>query len=71
MNGHWIKVDPADGRGSFRACSSLPQAGKGPDLVLAQQTFGVNANRRAPAASTTTGRRQPWQTGEARARCAR
>jgi len=46
MNGQWISIPAADGSGSFRAYLSLPRAGKGPGLVLAQEIFGVNATMR-------------------------
>ena len=49
MNGHWIDVAAADGSGVFRAYLSLPRAGKGPGLVIAQEIFGVNATMRAVA----------------------
>ncbi|MDO5625398.1 MAG: dienelactone hydrolase family protein [Pseudomonadota bacterium] len=49
MNGRMIDVAANDGSGSFQAYLTLPAAGKGPGLVLAQEIFGVNDTMRAQA----------------------
>jgi carboxymethylenebutenolidase len=41
-----ITIDAADGSGRFGAYLSLPAAGSGPGLVLAQEIFGVNHTMR-------------------------
>ncbi|MET4575797.1 dienelactone hydrolase family protein [Ottowia thiooxydans] len=46
MPGQWIKLEAADGSGSFRAYLATPAAGGGPGLVLAQEIFGVNQTMR-------------------------
>ncbi|KQX86732.1 dienelactone hydrolase family protein [Variovorax sp. Root473] len=41
-----IRVQAADGSGSFGAYLALPRGGTGPGLVLAQEIFGVNKTMR-------------------------
>lgn len=43
MKGQFITIEARDGSGSFRAYLSLPRAGRGPGIVLAQEIFGINA----------------------------
>lgn len=41
-----IRIQAADGSGSFGAYLALPRGGTGPGLVLAQEIFGVNKTMR-------------------------
>jgi carboxymethylenebutenolidase len=41
-----IRMQAADGSGSFSGYLALPEGGTGPGLVLAQEIFGVNATMR-------------------------
>ena len=41
-----LEVPAIDGRGTFHGYLSLPPAGHGPGLVLAQEIFGVNQTMR-------------------------
>jgi carboxymethylenebutenolidase len=45
MAGQWIEVAAADG-GTFRAYLAVPQAGRGPGVLLLQEIFGVNQSMR-------------------------
>ena len=49
MPARTITIDAADGSGSFAAYLSVPAAGGGPGLLLAQEIFGINATMRAVA----------------------
>lgn len=42
MAGQTIKIQAADGSGSFSAYLALPPGGTGPGIVLAQEIFGIN-----------------------------
>ncbi len=41
-----VKIQAADGSGSFGAYLALPKSGSGPGLVIAQEIFGVNKTMR-------------------------
>ena len=49
MTGRYIRVDAADGSGTFRAYLATPEAGSGPGLVIAQEIFGINHTMREVA----------------------
>jgi carboxymethylenebutenolidase len=46
MTKQMIEIKASDASGSFQAYLSLPESGKGPGLVLAQEIFGVNQTMR-------------------------
>lgn len=48
MGGTYVTINAGDG-GTFRAYLAVPQAGKGPGIVLCQEIFGVNAYVRETA----------------------
>jgi carboxymethylenebutenolidase len=45
MAGQWIEVAATDG-GRFRAYLAVPEAGRGPGILLLQEIFGVNQSMR-------------------------
>ena len=49
MTHQTIDIKAGDGSGSFSGYLALPQSGKGPGLVLAQEIFGVNITMREVA----------------------
>jgi carboxymethylenebutenolidase len=49
QRGQRIRIEAADGSGSFGGYLALPRAGSGPGLVLAQEIFGVNSTMREVA----------------------
>ena len=49
MTHQTIFIQAGDGSGAFSAYLALPQSGKGPGLVLAQEIFGVNITMREVA----------------------
>lgn len=49
MKGQMISISARDGSGTFNGYLSVPRAGKGPGLVLAQEIFGVNSTMREMA----------------------
>ena len=49
MTGTTIDMQASDGSGSFSGYLTLPSAGNGPGLVLAQEIFGINSTMRQVA----------------------